>query len=116
LTGKPFTSSKNFDNPGYACIYEVGGTSGWFWDVSINDVGEKTTIGPDIAISADGEAKPLNGIAYPAIAAPDGAALQWDDDEVIVEDNSTYKSARGTTSSYVAVAEALMDAINTSRS
>jgi hypothetical protein len=115
LSGKPFTASKNFDNPGYACVYEVTGSKGWFWDVSINNVGSKTSIGPDFLIGADGDAKPLNGLTYPAIAAPDGASLQWGDDEVVVEDNSTYSYARGITSQYVAVAEALMAAINTSR-
>ena len=114
LTGKPFTLAKNFDNPGYACTYNVEGSKGWFWEVYINNVGQKAPVGPDILIGADGVVKPLNGIAYPAIAAPDGAALQWDTDDVVVSDNSTYSYARGTTSQYVAVAEALMAAINKS--
>jgi hypothetical protein len=77
-------------------------------------VGQKAPIGPDILIGADGVVKPLNGIAYPAIAAPDGVALQWDTDDVVVSDNSTYSYSRGTSSQYVAVAEALMAAINNS--
>jgi hypothetical protein len=116
LTGKPFTLAKNFDDPGYACTYNVEGSKGWFWEVEINDVGSKTSVGPDILIGADGGLKSLSGIAYPAIAATDGASLQWGDDEVTVSDESTYSYARGTTSQYVAVAEALMAAIDQSRS
>jgi hypothetical protein len=112
LTGKPFTVAKNFDNPGYACTYNVEGSKSWFWEVYINNVGQKAPTGPDILIGADGVVKPLNGIAYPAIAAPDGVALQWDADDVVVSDNSTYSYSRGTTPQYVAVAEALMAAIN----
>jgi hypothetical protein len=82
--------------------------------VSINDVGSKPSYGPDIAIGADGGVKPLSGLPYPAIAAVDGVSLQWGDDEVIVEDDSTYRSARGTTAQYVSIAEALMVAIHNS--
>jgi hypothetical protein len=114
LTGKPFTVAKNFDNPGYACTYNVEGSKSWFWEVYINNIGQKAPTGPDILIGADGVVKPLNGIAYPAISAPDGVALQWDTDDVVVSDNSTYASSRGTTSQYVAVAEALMATINQS--
>ena len=115
LTGKPFTVAKNFDNPGYACTYSVVGSKSWFWEAYINNVGSKTSVGPDILIGADGTVKPLDGVAYPAIAAPDGVALQWGTNEVVVSDNSTYSYARGTTSQYVAVAEALMAAINQAR-
>jgi hypothetical protein len=114
LSGKHFTSSKNFDNPGYACVYKAGGSKPWSWTVSINFVGPAPD-GPDIAIGADGGVKPLNGIAYPAVTAVDGAALQWGGEEVIVSDISTYKYSRSTAAQYVAVAEALMAAINKAR-
>ena len=84
----------------------------WDWTVSINDVGQKTPVGPDFQIAADGGARPLDGIPYPAIVANDGAALQWGTSEVIVSDLSTFSYARGTTSQYVSVAEALMAAIH----
>ena len=114
LTGKAFTSSQNMDNPGYACAYNAGGAKGWFWEVSINDMGQKTRIGPDFLIGADGGVRPLDGAPYPAIVATDGAALQWGTSEVVVADYSTYTYARGTTPHYVAVAEALMASIHTS--
>jgi hypothetical protein len=115
LAGKTFTSSHNIDNPGYACAYRAGGAKVWYWDVSINDVGQKTSIGPDFRIGADGGSRPLDGVAYPAIVARDGVALQWGTSEVVVSDLSTYNDARGTRSEYVAVAEALMAAIHNSQ-
>ena len=108
LSGRSFTDAKpdNGAAGSYGCSYTSVGAKKYFWEVDVTELPSKNSTGPDFQIASDGPAKSLSGLAYPAIVAPGGIALEWGNDEVIVSDLTTYKVAQATTAQYAAVAEA----------
>jgi predicted small secreted protein len=112
-SGKSFSGTLEADSDGvYGCAYQSSGDT-WDWIVAVrvpSDGDDPTTDGMDLG--GPSAVKPVSGTGYTTIASKAGVELQDGKDVIEVYTPSSASTAQATTAQFVAVAKAVIAAVN----